>query len=209
MGSEPMVESAELADLLDDVSIGEALLSPIPRGGMLTGASLEKVERALEAIEARSPGPYPLVYGNGCFAVGRYADAAEVYSRILEREPESFEARFNLSLAYLRLQRPGEAAEELTAVLRQEPALPDAYYQRGNAYDELGTGELALADYSRALELGPDYLQAVYNRGVVLGRLGRHQEAVEEFGRAIALRPEFSNAYLNPNPPKEGVGLAS
>ena len=172
---------ARLEDLLEDSSIGTARLNPTPGGGKLTGEVLREVERSLEAIEAASQGPLPLAYGNGCFAVGRYADAAAVYTRVLEREPQDLDGRFNLGMAYLRLQRPQEAVHELTPLLLQDPTQAEAHYHRGNAYDDLGAGELALADYTRALEMKPDYLQAVYNRGVVLARLGRHQQAAQEF----------------------------
>ena len=91
----------------------------------------------MDQIAASSPQPDGLLYGNGCFAVGRYVEASEAFQKALFAEPDDPDARFNLGLSYLRLGRPQEAVSELNAVLEREPLLAEAYYQRGNAYDDL------------------------------------------------------------------------
>ena len=82
---------------------------------------------ALAVVESAANGAGPvvdlLVYGNGCYAVRRHADASDVYLSILEEEPSNAEARFNLGLAYLRLQSPEVAVREFTDLLVQEPLL--------------------------------------------------------------------------------------
>ena len=200
-----MNQAEELRDklivLLQNNSIGVTYLTPLPRGGRLRGEAARQIEQTLEGLEAATPlgeeALADLIFGNGCFAVGRYDVAARVYSRILQEEPDNPAARFNLGLAHLRLKDPARAVTELTVVLEQEPEMAEALYQRGNAYDDLGNPEWAVADYAAAIESNPDYLQAHYNRGVVLARIGRHRDAVAAFDRAIELRPTLSNAYLN------------
>ena len=155
---------AELSGLLRDNGIGLTLLTPRPRGRRLETHTREQLQRVLAELEASSPVPSDLVYGNGCFAVGRYVDATTVYQRILEKRPDDSSARFNLGLAFLRQRRHREAVEELTSLLERDPPLAEAHYQRGNGYDDLGDHELALGDYARAIDLKPDYLQAYYNR---------------------------------------------
>ena len=198
---------ARLAGLLADNGIGLTMLTPRPRGRGLGDDSRGQLKRVLAELEASSPAPADLVYGNGCFAVGRYVDATAVYRRILEMHPDDSAAGFNLGLALLRERRHREGVDELTSLLAREPRLAEAHYQRGNGYDDLGDHELALGDYARAIELNPDYLQAFYNRGVVLARLGRHQEAVGEFDRVVVLNPEISNAYLNRGASRDELGL--
>ena len=61
-----------------------------------------------------------LVYGNGCYAAGRHADASDVYLSILQDEPSNADARFNLGLAFLRLRSPENAVREFTDLLVQE-----------------------------------------------------------------------------------------
>ena len=197
---------AELASLLRDNGIGLSLLTPRSRGGRLETHIREQLERVLTELEASSPVPSDLVYGNGCFAVGRYADAATVYQQILEERPDDSEARFNLGLAFLRQRRHREAVDELTFLVERDPQMAEAHYQRGNGHDDLGDHELALGDYARAIDLKPDYLEAYYNRGVVLAGMGRHREAVAEFGRVVSLNPDLSNGYLNRGASRDELG---
>ncbi len=79
---------AELGELLIENSIGTARLTPRPRGGRLTGEPRRALEQALASFEDSTTSLAFLVYGNGCFAVGRYADAAAVYQAILESQPD-------------------------------------------------------------------------------------------------------------------------
>jgi len=98
---------AALASLLDQYATGSGRITPRPRGARLSEDVRTMLADAIAAVEsaASSAGPAAdlLVYGNGCYAVGRHADASGVYLSILEDEPSNAEARFNLGLAYLRI----------------------------------------------------------------------------------------------------------
>ena len=74
---------AQLSALLTENGIGVGRLTPRPRGGRLSGEPQQEVERTLDALKADGPANSSLIYGNGCFAVGRYSDAAAVFQRIL------------------------------------------------------------------------------------------------------------------------------
>ena len=159
---------AQLSGLLAENGIGLERLTPRPRGGRLSGESQQAVERVLDTVESSQASKTNLVYGNGCFAVGRYVEAAAVYERIAVGQTNCLEAGFNLGLAYLRLRKAKEATAEFTQVIDKDPSLAEAYYQRGNAHDDLGEPDLALTDYGHAIVAKQDYLQAYYNRGVAL-----------------------------------------
>ena len=197
---------AALASLLDQYATGSGRITPRPRGARLSEDVRTMLADAIAAVEsaASSAGPAAdlLVYGNGCYAVGRHADASGVYLSILEDEPSNAEARFNLGLAYLRLRSPEDAVREFTGLLVQEPLLAEAFYQRGNGNDDLGQTERALADYERAIELDPEY-----NRGILLAKAGRHEEAVAQFDKVNDMRPDISNSYLNRGASLDELGL--
>ena len=161
-----MEEAEALRDklivLLQDHAIGVAYLTPIPRGGRLRGAAAREMESALDGLASAAPGGIEvsadLVFGNGCFAVGRYAEAATVYKEILAREPDDIVARFNLGLSLLRLREPALAATELARVLNRQPDMPEAHYQRANALDDMDQADAALEEYETAIALAPEYL---------------------------------------------------
>ncbi|GIS94224.1 MAG: hypothetical protein CM1200mP22_14610 [Dehalococcoidia bacterium] len=191
--NKPLPESLSvLAELLEQYASGSGRITPRPRGTRLHPETISVLETALataEVIGKVSKRPEELmVFGNGCYAAGRYEDAANAFLTILHSEPSVSDARFNLGLTYLRLRRPEDAVREFTNLLVQQPWLAEAFYQRGNGNDDIGNIEQALADYTRAIELAPTYVHAMYNRGILLAQGGRHQEAVSQFDKVIPYR---------------------
>ncbi len=65
---------------------------------------------------------------------------------------------------------------------------------RGMIYFEEGDYRKAIEAFDEAIKLDPQDAIAHYNRGVAYNLLGQSQRV---------------SSNLNPNPPKEGVGLAS
>ena len=145
-----------LAMLLEQHATGLGRITPRPRGARLGPDVRAMLEEAVTAVESSSKdgvmAEESLVYGNGCYAIGRHADASDVYLAILEKEPSNADARFNLGLTYLRLRNPEDAVREFTDLLVREPFLSEAYYHRGNGHDDLGQVERALEDYGQAIE---------------------------------------------------------
>ena len=82
----------ELSMLLLANGVGVERLTPRPRGGRLTGEPREEVECLLDILEGSAVADANLVYGNGCFAVGRYGQAAAVFERIVGASSEHLES---------------------------------------------------------------------------------------------------------------------
>ena len=83
------------------------------RGSRLDSDVLLKLEKAVAAVEMvgkslASPNNL-MIFGNGCYAIGRHEDASSAYLKILKDEPANADARFNLVLSYLRLRRPEDS----------------------------------------------------------------------------------------------------
>ena len=201
-----------LAGLLEWHGLGSAALTPRPRGGRLHGEDAVEVVALLDDLVAADPqlasgmSMRSLIFGNGCFAIGRYAEAQTVYRSLAHTLPGDFAVHFNLGVTCLRRRQPKAAARALTTALELDPFSAPAYYQRGNARDDLGDRPGALDDYATAIGLQPDFLSAHYNRGIVLNNLGRYREAVAAFDDVIALRPDISNAYLNRGVARDELG---
>ena len=174
-----------LAELLEWHDLGTGVLTPRPRGGRLQGEDAAAVAAVLDELAAVDEGlpsgrsPRSLIFGNGCFAIGRYPEALAVYQALAGTRPDDFAVQFNLGVTCLRRRRPDDACKAFTTALALDDAYAPAYYQRGNARDDTGDVEGALEDYATAVRLDPEFLQAYYNRGIVLTNLGRYQEAVQ------------------------------
>ncbi|HYV42594.1 MAG TPA: tetratricopeptide repeat protein [Thermoanaerobaculia bacterium] len=90
-----------------------------------------------------------------------YAEAFEVYEKLLEENPSEMTACYQIgrvaSLSGLRLERGKEC---LTLYLQHEPnpdepSLASAHYRLGLLYEKSGNRDLARREYSAALDLEP------------------------------------------------------
>ena len=204
-----------LSALLEWHGLGVATLTPRPRGGRLYGEDAAAIAALLDELSTAAPAlpegrsAQSLRFGNGCFAIGRYAEAMAAYQTLAGAQPGLFAVHFNLGVTCLRRRMPDAAQRALTRALAIDAGYAPAYYQRGNARDDAGDPDGALDDYAAAIRLEPDYLQAHYNRGIVLTNLGRYREAVDAFDAALALNPDISNAYLNRGVAWEELGDAT
>jgi len=183
-----------------------------PKVYVFKSQNAAEVIALLDELAAAEPGlaygrsTRSLIFGNGCFAIGRYDEALAVYQSLADALPGDFAVHFNLGVTCLRRRQPEAAMRALTVALELDAFSPPAYYQRGNARDDMGDGAGALEDYATAIGLQPDFLQAHYNRGIVLNAMGRYAEAVKAFDDVVALRPDISNAYLNRGVARDELG---
>ena len=83
---EPEDSSVVLTRLLTEHSVGTGRITPRPRGARLAGEHRSQIEEVLDTLE-ESPGFTPtVVFGNGCYATGRYGDAVRCFIAVLGQE---------------------------------------------------------------------------------------------------------------------------
>src|SRR5437660_5155325 len=104
----------------------------------------------------------------------------------VHQDPNSWEARFNLSLALLQKHDPARAAWELRVATRIKPDDPLGHIALGQALSELGQNEAAIEEFKFALKSDPKSLPA-------LGGLAKALIAQKRYSAAIA--------YLKDAPP--------
>ncbi len=151
--------------------------------------------RREKALAGRRPAATALdhyLLGDEWYKQGSIPEAAQAFERALAVEPENFWARYFLSVAYLRLQRPAEARAGLTVCLQQRPTFIWVYLLRGFAHGQLNDYRSAADDFDAALRLGPsaDARHVLYaNRGVLWFQQGKLDNAVADLRAAIGLKP--------------------
>lgn len=120
-----------------------------------------------------------------------YADALQLYDRVLALDPDQSGARIHRAVALLGLGRPAEALDELNLVLTKYHR--DEYWPHrfaGDALRDLDRPAEALAHYQRALELSPDANDLRYQIGLLMERLGRIGEARAWWLDYLARQPD-------------------
>lgn len=104
--------------------------------------------------------------GNKEFEKGNYAASEVSYMRAKQKNPNSYEANFNLAGAQYKQQRYEEAEKgygALSAVENDPVVRSEAFYNLGNSLFEQRKLEEALEAYKNALRQNPDDQQAKFN----------------------------------------------
>jgi tetratricopeptide (TPR) repeat protein len=109
----------------------------------------------------------------------RFDEAIAVYSELLERAEDRFDARIvvNLATVYLTAQRPIQARDLLLNLLRERPDSPEGWGNLGIAYERLKEWDLSVDAYQRALRLNASLASVQVMLAGVLLRLKRLGEA--------------------------------
>ena len=92
-----------------------------------------------------------------------FTSAIDLLQRTLAINPQSFEAQFNLGLAYNFTNRYAEGAAALKKAIEMAPDHPNAYlahYHLGVAYAQMNSTDAAITEFRRALEMRPDFTLA-------------------------------------------------
>ncbi len=111
-----------------------------------------------------------------------------------DANPDSVELRFELGVAFGRLQRNADARAAYEAVLERDPAHVNALNNLGVLFFDAWVNDDAEQSYRRALELQPGLFQAWSNLGNLLLRLDRLDEATVAYERALELQPGMEEA---------------
>jgi tetratricopeptide (TPR) repeat protein/WD40 repeat protein len=120
---------------------------------------------------------------------GQLAGALSAFSRLLQRTPEDYEARFQRGLVALALAQPALAADDFDRVLAHEPGRDGARYPRAQALSRLGRHREALADVDKLIPKDPNN-DALYNlRGLVREALGDRERARADREKFVSLLP--------------------
>jgi tetratricopeptide (TPR) repeat protein len=118
-------------------------------------AILERLEQ-LGYLDAVSPTSDRNMAAN-LFEAGRYEESAEVYARLLAKDPDDGAVLASYSGALGALERYDEALVMLTRAIELDPLNAEAYHNRGLIYERQGKLDAARAEYREALRYRTDY----------------------------------------------------
>lgn len=124
---------------------------------------------------------------------GQYEEAVAAYQGVIQQADGQTQqqARYDLALTYITIERYSDAVTELTAYIDAKPSPEDrqrARFLLGRLYSTLGELDKArrsLEDY--ADDEGPATVYARLELAQLLVQEGRHDKAAEELEKALAL----------------------
>ncbi len=175
--AETTVSKAQLEHLKSLGYLGGAGDAPNAATSDPVAASSPQAERNLAAIH---------------FQAGRHAEAAQIYTRLIEQQPDDASLRASLAGTLGAMGRYDEALAELSQAIELEPLNVEAYHNRAVIRERRGEVAEAIADYQTALRYQPQYepsQRALYR---LTGRADVRQPTTEAEARASQLVQEAS-----------------
>ena len=115
----------------------------------------------------------------------------------LQKNPEDFEAQYNLAALLMGRGEIAEAIAHFAEANRIRPNEPTVNNAFGAALLAAGRTEDSIPHLTAALNARPDYFDARYNLGNALASLGDFRGALAQFQVAVRINPEDANAEAN------------
>jgi tetratricopeptide (TPR) repeat protein len=120
--------------------------------------------------------------------------AREAFLRVLELDPGSAEAAYNLGIVEHRSGNLVEALAWYERALGQSPGYWPAHNNIGNARALLGDHAGSAEAYLRTLDLNPDYWPAQFNLALAYSAMNRPDQAVPRLRTVLDWEPDFDEA---------------
>ncbi len=115
----------------------------------------------------------------------------------LQKNPEDFEAHYNLAALLMGRGEISEALAHFTQANRIRPNEATVNNAFGAALLAAGRPEESVPHLTAALNARADYFDARYNLGNALASLGDFRGALAQFQAAVRINPEDANAEAN------------
>ncbi len=160
-----------------------AALDPAPSDGGKT------------ASPQAAPAP-ELLAGIKAFDAGRYAEARASFEAAAKKNPEDYEALYDLGMTCEKLGDKAGAEAAYKGALASKPSFDSAAAELCALYVEAGRLDEALAVGRLGLAKHPGSAALHENLGVALATRGDRDEATQELGQAIAIQPSEPMFHL-------------
>lgn len=122
-------------------------------------------------------------------ADGRLQEAAELYQRVPDTDPDRHRALNNLGLILDEEGRLEDAAEILDRAISARDDVAILHCNRARVLHQLGRFEDAIKGYRRAIELQPDWVDPYHNLAMALEASDQVEEAERSYQCTLELEP--------------------
>ncbi len=143
----------------------------------------------LERAEKLNPTDTSLLVrlGDGYQLCGDTKRAAQMFLKVLEKEPKMPTVREKLTDLYLRSGQRENAAEQLTKLARENPTNPQAWYVLGSLAVDRKDFTNAVSYYEKALLLNPNFEPVYYELAAARLAIDQSEDALKLLQRARGL----------------------
>ena len=149
----------------------------------------------LEVLHENAADSY---YTHGCIYTdaGRYEEAAQLFTEVIDLQPDNADAYSGRAFDYMRLEEYEKAISDYNKVIALNPNHKHAYFNLGYIYAQLQQHEKAITYYEKVIALNPNEEKIYLNLGKNYFKLKDYKTAIFYYGKMIALNPNFAETYF-------------
>ena len=125
----------------------------------------------------------------------RYDAAIEVFTELIELDPDNPDAYKNRGVAHMKLSQYDAAIQDFEKTKQMMPDLKGLNSNMGVAWYYKGEYEKAIASYDREIALSPDSHYAFFNRAICWAELKKYDKSMEDINQTLMLAPDFYLAH--------------
>jgi Flp pilus assembly protein TadD len=135
--------------------------------------------------------------GQAMIQNGAYSEAVTAFRKVLAREPDNFEAQFNLGFSYLGWGHFSNAVTELKKALALNSRNAEVWSNLAIAYENLGKSSDAAGALQKAIDLDPQNIVARLNLGAMYANANQFGKGAAIFKQVIAMDGTNQEALMN------------
>ncbi len=135
--------------------------------------------------------------GNMLLENGAFDQAVTAYRKVLARDPQNFEAQFNLAFAYLNWGRFSNAVTEFNKAVGLNPNSADAWSNLAMAYENQGKSQKAIDALYRAVQTNPNNIVARINLATMYGQKKQLGAAIAQYKQVLQIDGTNLDATVN------------
>jgi tetratricopeptide (TPR) repeat protein len=188
------LQEAQKAQPLD-IKVNYSLAMAYRRAGQY-----DQAEAALKSLAGLNP-PDASTYYSDIIKMydeaGRNENAIEAARKVIELNPKSEMAVYNLAIMFQKLKRYEEAIATFRQALSIKPDYDVAYYNIGSCYLNLKMFKESVEAFRNYVALVPDNADAWLQIGVCYMQLKDFESALEPLKKCVELRPDYGVALFN------------
>ncbi len=128
---------------------------------------------------------------------GNLAAAEPLYQKILDENPNQFEALFLLGSLNSDLGRLEIAETMLKNAIAANPDYAEAHNNLAVAYLRQSKLNEAIESFKETVRCQPDLFEAHFYLGIIYQQTGRYDDAAKSYQSAIAHKPDYAQARYN------------
>lgn len=144
-----------------------------------------------------SPTDTEIEKGRNHIMQGELGTAEEIFRNVLDHDPESMNALYNLGLVCVGQSKREEGLALLEKVEKAYKDDPKYWTNIGNVYYPLEQTDKAVEAWEKAIALDPKSLETRINLSHVLASMERYEEAEKHAREALKAHPENAGLWQN------------